>query len=99
MNVSKLLKSDYSTLKDAVPMAVAVALGLQLQQFVKAILSNLVMPVVDPILGATGVGWQHFVVSLGPFSFPVGELVFEVLNFAIALYAFSVAIPIARKLM
>jgi len=99
MNVSKLLKSDYSTLKDAVPMAVAVALGLQLQQFVKAILTNLVMPVVDPILGATGVGWQHFVVSFGPFRFPVGVLIFELLNFALSLYAFSLTIPILRKLM
>ena len=97
MNVSKLLKSDYATLKDAIPMAVAVALGLQLQQFVKAILNSLVMPFVNPILGASG-GWQHFVVSLGPFSFPVGEHIYEILNFALSLYAFSLPIPIARKL-
>jgi large-conductance mechanosensitive channel len=99
MNVSKLLKSDYATLKDAVPMAVAVALGLQLQQFVKAILTNLVMPVVSPILGVAGEGWQHFVVSFGPFRFPVGVLIFELLNFALSLYAFSLTIPILRKLM
>ena len=99
MNVSKLLKSDYAALNDAIPMAVAVALGLQLQQFVKAILTTRVMPVVSPIIGATGVGWQHYVLSLGPFHIPVGELVFELLNFALALYAFSLTIPILRKLM
>jgi large-conductance mechanosensitive channel len=93
MSLVSTFSDARSVIRKNFGVAVAIALGLAINNFVRAIIDNLVMPLLDPVLNEVGslYDWKQAHIDLGPFSFPVGVLVSEVITFIVfmaALYIF-----------
>ena len=67
--------------QNAIGLAVAVVIGVALNDVVKAIVSDMIMPIVA-VAQPSG-EWASYVLHLWKFSFPVGHLVNAVINFFI----------------
>lgn len=90
--MKKLLMEFKEFLKEykVLGLAVALIIGLAATEFVKAIVDDIIMPLIAPILpnGA----WQQYVLALGPFAFKLGHFVSALINFiVIAFVVFLIA--------
>ena len=93
MSLVSTFSDARSVIRKNFGVAVAIALGLAINNVVRAIIDNLVMPLLDPVFNEVGslYDWKQAHIDLGPFSFPIGTLVSEVITFMIfmiALYIF-----------
>lgn len=93
MSLEKTFASARSLIHKNMGLAVAVALGLAVNNFVRSIVEYLILPLVDPVLNLTTrqYDWRQAHVDVGPFNVPLGPLVSESLSFLIfvvGLYVF-----------
>jgi len=71
-------------------LAVALIIGLAATSLVKAVVDNLVMPIITPFI--PGGAWQTAVFNLGPIVISWGALLGAIINFiVIALVVFLIA--------
>jgi len=76
-------------------LAVAFIMAAATTTLVQSLVTNIVMPLISPLLSATG-DWQAMVVALGPIKFGVGAFLAAVINFVIIAF---VIFLIAKMLM
>lgn len=73
-------------------LTVGVTLGFATKDFVQGIVNHLVMPALSPVFEALGGNsWEQLVVSVGPWSIPLGALLADFITYfvlVLALYIF-----------
>lgn len=67
--------------QNALALAIAVVIGGALDRIVKAIVDDIIMPIIA--VAAPGGAWQAYKLALGPFRFGIGSLASAVINFLI----------------
>lgn len=74
-------------------LAIAFVIGAALTQLVQAVVKDLLMPTVAPVLAAFGSDWRTIEGRIGPFGpYLVGDLLYNVIYFLIiAAFVFLVA--------
>lgn len=72
-------------------LAIAFIIGQALTELVKAIVADLLLPLLTPAFRALGEGWQEAKYDVGPFEgIAVGHLLYAIIYFLIiALFVFS----------
>ena len=93
-----LLKEFKEFLKEykVVGLAVGIIIGLASTTFVKAIVDDLVMPIVTPFI--PGGAWENSTLTLGPIVIKSGHLLGALINFIIiAFVVFIIAKYILRE--
>ena len=77
-------------------LAVGIIIGLAATAFVKALIDDIVMPLITPFI--PGGAWETAALTLGPFVFKWGDFVSALINFiVIALVVFLIAKFIIRE--
>jgi large conductance mechanosensitive channel len=73
-----------------VGLAIGIIIGLASTTFVKALIDDIVMPIITPFI--PGGTWETAVLNLGPFAIKWGHFLSALLNFlVIALVVFLIA--------
>jgi large conductance mechanosensitive channel len=72
-------------------LAVAFILGLYLGQLVQALVSDLIMPILE--LAMPGVAWE--LIKLGPFS--IGHFIGALITFIIVAFVVFIIVKVAKK--
>ena len=73
-----------------VGLAVGIIIGLASTTFVKALIDDIVMPLITPFI--PGGAWETAILALGPFAFKWGHFASALINFlVIALVVFLIA--------
>ena len=67
--------------QNVVALAIAVVIGAALNDVVKAVVDDIIMPVVGVAMPAGA--WQTYKLQLGPFAFGLGHLLSAIINFLI----------------
>ena len=76
--------------QNVVALAIAVVIGAALNEVVKAVVDDLIMPIVAVALPAGA--WQTYKWEVGPFAFGIGHFVAALINFLIVgLVAWRIA--------
>jgi large conductance mechanosensitive channel len=70
--------------QNALALAVAVVIGTALNDVVKAIVADVIMPIVAVVTPSGG--WQTATWTAGPFTFGVGNLASAILSFIIICF-------------
>jgi len=82
--------SDFLKEYKVVGLAVAFIMGAAVNDLVKSLVNNIIMPLIEPLLPAGG--WQTATAAIGPFSFGWGAFLAAFINFVIiALVVFMIA--------
>jgi large conductance mechanosensitive channel len=75
-----------------VGLAIAVIIGGKLNDFVKAVVDDLLMPLLAPVLSAGGGDWRTATLDIGPVKLGVGHLLGATIDFLIvAAFVFVIA--------
>jgi len=82
---------DFLSKYKVLGLAVAFILGLYLGELVKALVNDLIMPIIQ--LAVPGVQWEN--IELGPFR--VGNFVGALITFLIVAFAIFVIVKIAKR--
>lgn len=77
-----------------ISLAIAFVIGAASNTLVKSLVDNVIMPLIDPLLGK--VPWQEAVFELGPFSIKYGAFLGDLLHFLIIAF---VIFLIVKKLL
>lgn len=73
-------------------LAIAVIIGGKLNDFVKAFVDDLLMPVLAPVLSAGGGDWRTSTFDIGPVKLGLGHFIGASIDFIIvALFVFLIA--------
>jgi len=85
MKLVKVAKDfkDFLLEYKVVGLAVAFVMGVAVNEVVKSISDNLVMPLADPFIAGT---WSTATVTLGPFVFGWGPVLASIVNFVILAF-------------
>jgi large conductance mechanosensitive channel len=67
--------------QNVVALAIAVVIGAALNDVVKALVDDIIMPIVTVALPDGG--WRTYTLHAGPFAFGIGHLIASVINFLI----------------
>ena len=75
-----------------IALAIAFIIGVAANQLVKSLVDNIVMPLINPAIAATGGDWQTATLAVGPFIFGWGPFLADIIYFVIiALVIFLIA--------
>ncbi|MBU0586506.1 MscL family protein [Candidatus Micrarchaeota archaeon] len=75
-----------------VGLAVAFIMGGAATTLVQALVNDIIMPLISPLISAAGTDWQTSVFSIGPINFALGHFLSAIINFLIlALVVFLIA--------
>lgn len=94
----KIFKEFFEFLREykVVGLAVGIIIGLASTTFVKAIVDDIVMPIITPFI--PGGGWEQAVFAMGPIVIKWGHFVSALINFLIiAFVVFLVAKLVLRE--
>jgi len=82
----KILKDFFEFLNEykVVGLAVGIIIGLAATAFVKALVDDIVMPLITPFI--PGGGWEQAVWTIGPFAIKWGHFVSALINFLIIAF-------------
>ncbi|MFA5382599.1 MAG: MscL family protein [Candidatus Micrarchaeia archaeon] len=73
-------------------VAVAFIMAGAATALVQALVSDIIMPIANPLLSSTGGNWQTATFALGPVNIAGGHFLFAIINFIIlALVVFMIA--------
>lgn len=79
--------SDFKTFLrkyEVLSLAVAFVLGRAVDDMVTSLVSDVIMPLINPLLGFTTIdAWQDYVLQLGPFAIKLGSFIASLIDFAI----------------
>ncbi len=75
---------DFLNEYKVVGLAVAFIMGAAVNDLVKSLVTNIIMPLVNPVLPAGG--WQTATVMIGPFSIVWGAFLASLINFVIIAF-------------
>lgn len=79
-------------------LAIAVIIGGKLNDFVTAMVSGLLMPIVGAATAATGESWRDWILEVGPIKFEMGKVLGAGIDFVIvAFIVFWLAKKILRE--
>lgn len=79
-----------------VGLAIGIIIGLASTTFVKALIDDIVMPLITPFI--PGGAWETAILTMGPFAIKWGHFVSALINFiVIALVVFLIAKFIIRE--
>ena len=67
--------------QNVIALAIAVVIGAALNEVVKALVDDIIMPIVAVALPAGA--WRTYRLQAGPFAFGIGHLVAAIINFLI----------------
>ena len=83
--------TDFLKEYSIVALAVAFVMGAASTDLVKSLVTDVVMPILTPVLSVGGGSWQAAVWALGPVQLAVGPFLAALINFiVIALVVFLV---------
>ena len=94
----KLLKEFKDFLKEykVVGLAVGIIIGLASTAFVKALVDDIVMPIITPFI--PGGGWETAILTFGPILLKWGHFLSALINFiVIAFVVFLIAKYVLRE--
>ena len=76
-------------------LTVGVTLGFATKDFVKGIVDNFVMPLLNPLFELLGgSSWESWDVNVGPWSLPLGALVNDVVTYFILVFGLYIFIQV-----
>lgn len=78
-----------------VGLAVAFIMGMAVNDLVKSLVDNIIMPLISPLLPAGG--WRTAVIALGPFDIGVGPFVAALINFIIIALVIFLIVKMVLK--
>lgn len=77
-------------------LAIAFIMGAAINDLVKSLVTNIIMPLVDPLLPSGG--WEEATVAIGPFAVGWGPFLAALINFVIiAFVIFMIAKMVLRE--
>ena len=76
-------------------IAIGFIVGMTLQTFIKSLVNDLFMPILEPLIGDEGErAWEKKVLTIGPVSLRVGSLLSSFINLFITIIAVYIMINV-----
>jgi len=75
---------DFLTEYKVIGLAIAFIMGAAATELVKSLVSNIIMPLIAPLMPAGD--WQITAVDVGPFKFLLGAFLASLINFVIIAF-------------
>ncbi|MEM0438189.1 MAG: MscL family protein [Candidatus Micrarchaeia archaeon] len=78
-----------------VGLAVAFIMGMAVNDLVKSLVDNIIMPLIAPLLPAGE--WKAAVIALGPFNIGIGPFIAALINFVIIALVIFLIVKMVLK--
>ena len=96
-SVTNVLK-EFVIQNNLLSTSLAVTLGFSTQDFIKAFIADIIMPLLNPLFGTVGVDdWKTKEVTIGKFTFKVGHFLSIFIYYSIILTIIYIIIKFFNK--